>query len=173
MHCPLFPLVHPSFLKMCASPFHKVFFIMLLSSLLNRTTFTAAGLIFQCCVRSPSTTCHACSSTPCRSCYQALYRAIYKTTRAENIAAVPNDTAFVGAGTIIGVLCGFGLFKGIGALMSKFNEHRYGGKSGKVVFALIPFTSRCPQEPAANTVDWMSLRRTDGWGDMDLPEAAL
>jgi len=48
---------------------------------------------------------------------KALYRAIYKTTRAENIAAVPNDTAFVGAGTLIGVLCGFGLFKGIGALM--------------------------------------------------------
>jgi len=47
----------------------------------------------------------------------SLYRAIYKTTRAENIAAVPNDTMFVGAGTIIGVLSGFALFKGIGAMM--------------------------------------------------------
>jgi len=47
----------------------------------------------------------------------ALYRAIYKTTRAENIAAIPNDSMFVFGGTVVGIGLGFALFKAIGAGM--------------------------------------------------------
>jgi hypothetical protein len=64
-----------------------------------------------------------------------LYRAIYKTTRAENIKAIPNDTGFVAAGTLIGVAAGFGLFTLIGSLM--INEENPSTTTG-TGFNLVP-----------------------------------
>lgn len=55
---------------------------------------------------------------------QLLYRAIYKTTRAEMIAeANPNDGMFVFGGVVTGVLAGWGLFQFIATQLSSSKEN--------------------------------------------------